>query len=305
MLQLSHIKSVATSVGFDICGVAKCQEFTSDRAFLEQWIGNGYGAGLGYLERNIDKRANAQLLVEGAKCVVVCGVAYKNRFSLPYPDTCRQKVASYATTTDYHTTIKGMLQQLYNTLKLSHNNLSGRIFTDSAPVFEKRYAVEAGLGWIGRQSLLVTPKFGTFVLLGVAALNLECDSYDTPLQSVGCGECRRCIDACPNGAIIDRHIDTRRCISRLTIERTDSQSSTPLHGWIFGCDECQNCCPYNAKAPMATNPLFAPTFDPTAIDWQNMSEADFAIHFAHTPLSRATLPRLQQNVTWQQSPKKF
>ena len=294
MLKLTHIKSTAASLGFDLCGVVRPQNFSADRAFLEHWLSNGYGEGLTYLERNIDKRADATQLVEGAKSIVVCGVGYKNEYSMGYPASCNKKIASYATTTDYHITIKEMLHQLCAALKMSSPTLSGRCFTDSAPIFEKRYAVEAGLGWIGRQSLLVTPQFGTFVLLGVAVLTEECDNYDTPYVGIGCGECRRCIDACPNHAIHDRHIDTRLCISRATIEKRHD-NSTPLHGWIFGCDQCQSCCPYNAKAPLATNPHFAPIFDPLAIDWQKMSEAEFTLHFATSPLSRTGLERLQKN----------
>ena len=133
------------------------------------------------------------------------------------------------------------------------------------------------------------------MLLGVAVVTEECDSYDAPYSGIGCAECRRCIDACPNGAIHNRHIDTRRCISRATVER-QPERSTPLHGWIFGCDECQSCCPYNIKAPLATNPLFAPTIDPTSIDWQKMSEAEFKLHFATSPLSRTTVERIKQNI---------
>ena len=295
MLHREEIKNIAHRVGFDLCGVAKCQEFADDKAFLEQWIERGFSSTLGYMERNIDKRANAGLLVEGAKSVIVCGVAYKNQFSEGYSNDCNQKIASYALCRDYHTTIKQMLKQLCDALKEDQPTLSGRIFTDSAPVFEKRYAVEAGLGWIGRQSLLVTPQFGTFVLLGVAIVDSECDSYDTPLQGVGCGNCHRCIDACPNGAIIDRHIDTRRCISRMTIEEID-ENNLPLHGWIFGCDSCQSCCPYNHHAPMATNPQFAPLFNPQTIDWQKIDEAEFSLHFATTPLSRSSLKRLRENI---------
>lgn len=295
MLHREEIKNIAHRVGFDLCGVAKCQEFASEREFLEQWIESGFSSTLGYMERNIDKRANAKLLVDGAKSVIVCGVAYKNEFSNGYSDDCRQKIASYALCKDYHTTIKQMLRQLCNTLKEDEPTLSGRVFADSAPVFEKRYAVEAGLGWIGRQSLLVTPQFGTFVLLGVAIIDSECDSYDAPLQGVGCGNCHRCIDACPNGAIIDRHIDTRRCISRMTIEQSD-ENNLQLHGWIFGCDSCQSCCPYNHRAPMATNPQFAPLFNPQTIDWQKIDEAEFSLHFATTPLSRSSLSRLRENI---------
>lgn len=296
MLQNNCIKKIATDIGFDLCGVARCQHFADDGHFLEQWIEQGYGSSLAYLERNRDKRADASLLVEGAKTVIVCGVSYKNQFSMGYPKNSTHKIASYALTTDYHTTIKQMLRDLCAELKKLHPSLSGRIFTDSAPIFEKRYAVEAGLGWIGRQSLLVTPQFGTFVLLGVALLTMECDHYDSPLSSYGCGECRRCIDSCPNSAIKERHIDTRLCISRATIEHTDIHAPhTPRHGWIFGCDECQSCCPYNAKAPLATNPQFQPTYNPLEIDWQKMSEEEFSLAFAHTPLSRSTLNRLKED----------
>ncbi|MBQ3208466.1 MAG: tRNA epoxyqueuosine(34) reductase QueG [Alistipes sp.] len=294
MLNSDLIKATASAIGFDMCGVVRCQKFAAEGEFLKQWIADGKVSNLSYLQRNIDKRTDATLLVEGAKSVIVCGVSYKNRYSEGYKD-CNQKIASYALTTDYHITIKQMLQQLCATLKKGCPTLSGRIFTDSAPVFEKRYAVEAGLGWIGRQSLLVTPQFGTFVLLGVAIISEECDRYDSPLQGVGCGECRRCVEACPNGAIVERHIDTRRCISRATIER-QSDDNTPLHGWIFGCDECQSCCPYNRRAAAATNPRFTPTFDPIAIDWNKIDEAEFSLRFANTPLSRSSLERILSNI---------
>ena len=295
MLNLAQIKDYAHRAGFDLCGVTSSLNLTTDSEFLKQWIDHGFSSTLDYMERNIDKRADITRLVEGAKSVIVCGVAYKNEFSNGYSDDCRQKIASYALNRDYHKSIKQMLKQLLNNLKELDKSISGRVFTDSAPVFEKRYAVEAGLGWIGRQSLLVTPQFGTFVLLGVAIINQECDSYDSPLQGVGCGSCHRCIDACPNNAIIDRHIDTRLCISRATIEQTDD-NSLPLHGWIFGCDACQSCCPYNHRAPMATNPQFAPLFNPQTIDWQKIDEAEFSLHFATTPLSRSSLSRLRENI---------
>lgn len=294
MLNLAQIKDYAHRAGFDLCGVTSSLNLTTDSEFLKQWIDHGFSSTLDYMERNIDKRADITRLVEGAKSVIVCGVAYKNEFSNGYSDDCRQKIASYALNRDYHKSIKQMLKQLLNNLKELDKSVSGRVFTDSAPVFEKRYAVEAGLGWIGRQSLLVTPQFGTFVLLGVAIINQECDSYDSPLQGVGCGSCHRCIDACPNNAIIDRHIDTRLCISRATIEQTDD-NSLPLHGWIFGCDACQNCCPYNHRAPMATNPHFTPLFNPLDIDWQKIDEAEFSLRFAPTPLSRSSLRRIREN----------
>ena len=262
MFNLEQIKRFAGEVGFDLCGVTKCRVFEEDRLFLEEWIGEGYALSLDYLKRNIDRRADASLLVEGAKSVIVCAVSYKNKISDGYPADHQTKIASYACTTDYHTTIKQMLFEMCTRLKEINPDFSARCFVDSAPIFEKRYAVEAGLGWIGRQSLLVTPEFGSFVLLGEIVMTAECDHYDTPYEGVRCGECRRCVEACPNNAIKERHIDTSRCISCATIECRKDESDCDTHGWIFGCDECQTVCPYNRKAPYFRNPKFAPLFNP-------------------------------------------
>ena len=300
MLHLGDIKQLAREVGFDLCGVAQCHNFERDKTFLEGWIEQGFASSLDYLKRNIERRADATTLVEGAKSVIVCGVAYKNHISEGYAEGHSAKVASYACTTDYHSTIKQMLFDLSKRLKEAEPTLSGRCFVDSAPIFEKRYAVEAGLGWIGRQSLLVTPQFGTFVLLGEIVINAECDHYDKPLETVGCGECHRCVEACPNSAVKERHIDSSRCISCATIEREGERERCDLHGWIFGCDECQTICPYNRKTPLATNPRFAPIFNPaemTPADWLSLSEEEFSEKFASTPLERAGLERLKSNLS--------
>lgn len=300
MFNLSQIKELAQEVGFDLCGVAQYRRFEENRAFLERWIEWGYASSLDYLKRNIDCRADANMLVEGAKSVVVCAVSYKNAISEGYPDNHSAKVASYACTTDYHTTIKQMLFEMCRQLKAMSPNLSARCFVDSAPIFEKRYAVEAGLGWIGRQSLLVTPEYGTFVLLGEIVMTEELDEYDKPLESVGCGECRRCVDACPNGAVKERHIDTARCISCATIERCGEGMQCDLNGWIFGCDECQTVCPYNRKARQYTNFKFAPQFNPvemTPTAWLSLSEEEFSEKFGSTPLERAGLERLKRNLS--------
>ena len=262
MFNLECIKGVAHEVGFDLCGVAKYRVFEEDKAFLGEWIEHGYASSLDYLKRNIDCRADANRLVEGAKSVVVCAVSYKNMASDGYPADHQAKVASYACTTDYHTTIKQMLFELCERLKEVNPDFSARCFVDSAPIFEKRYAVEAGLGWIGRQSLLITPEFGSFVLLGEIVMTAECDKYDKPYEGVGCGECYRCVEACPNNAIKERHIDTSRCISCATIECRADEGICDTHGWIFGCDECQTVCPYNRKAPYFRNPKFTPLFNP-------------------------------------------
>ncbi len=279
MFNLVQIKQLAHRVGFDLCGVAQHRVFEEDKAFLEEWIEQGYSSSLDYLKRNIECRADANRLVEGAKSVVVCAVSYKNMVSDGYPADHQAKVASYACTTDYHTTIKQMLFELCERLKEVNPDFSARCFVDSAPIFEKRYAVEAGLGWIGRQSLLITPEFGSFVLLGEIVMTAECNEYDKPYEGVGCGECRRCVEACPNNAIKERHIDTSRCISCATIERKEEDEGCDLHGWIFGCDECQMVCPYNRKAPYFRNPKFTPLFNPI----EKMPERE---EFRTTPMAR-------------------
>ena len=262
MLDTSYIKASAREVGFDLCGVAQCRHFEDDRTFLESWIEQGYASSLGYLKRNMECRADASRLVEGAKSVIICAVAYKNPISDGYPADHNAKVASFACVADYHQTIKQMLFELCGKLKAAEPHFSARGFVDSALIFEKRYAVEAGLGWIGRQSLLVTPEFGTFVLLGEIVMTAECNKYDEPYRGVGCGECRRCVEACPNGAVKERHIDTSRCISCATVECRDGACGCDTHGWIFGCDECQTICPYNLRAPYFTNERFTPLFNP-------------------------------------------
>ena len=213
MLDRSFIRQSAAAAGFDLCGVAPCRHLVRNEQFFRRWLGDGRHASLGYLERNLDKRFDVRRLVEGAQTVVVCAVGYKNGLSDGYPDDFRAKIASYALTADYHATIKGMLGDLFGRLRAAEPALAGRAFVDSAPLVEKQLAVEAGLGWIGRQSLLVTPRFGSFVLLGELVLDAACDRYDEPLAGVGCGSCRRCVEACPTGAVCnDRAIDARRCI---------------------------------------------------------------------------------------------
>ncbi|MBQ5715140.1 MAG: tRNA epoxyqueuosine(34) reductase QueG, partial [Alistipes sp.] len=248
MIEAKHIKKVALGAGFDLCGITSCQSFPTNRAAFDSWLRKGYDSSLNYMRNNIDMRFDVGQMVDGARSVVVCAVSYKSEISGGYGSTDKCKIASYACNRDYHKTLKKMLKAMLRELQKTYPSLEGRAFVDSAPILEKQYAVEAGLGWIGRQSLLVTPEYGTYVLLGELVLNAEVDELDKPLEGVGCGECRRCMDACPTGAIVKpMTINTSRCISCHTIEAEPS-AEINLNGWIFGCDECQNCCPYNKKA---------------------------------------------------------
>ncbi len=299
MLDHRNIKRLAAGEGFDLCGIAPCRHLAENEARFREWLAAGYQSSLDYLERNADKRFDPRRLVERARTAVVCAVAYKNRASEGYPPGCRTRIASYACAADYHTTIRDRLRRMLAALKAAHPALEGRAFVDTAPLCEKQLAVEAGLGWIGRQSLLVTPQYGSFVLLGELILTDEADAYDAPFEGEGCGRCRRCLESCPTGALVrSRMLDTGRCIACHTIEK-EPGTEVDLHGWIFGCDACQSCCPHNLRAPLHRNPAFDPLFDPLAMDeaaWLALDEARFGELLGRTPLTRSGLRRIQRNI---------
>ena len=300
MISRKIIINIAREAGFDLVGIARAEHLSSEHNRFNEWMLEGNASTLDYLKRNIDKRFDASILVDGARSVIVCAISYLSHYSRGYKEGWRTKVASYALARDYHLTIKEMLTDVAERLKEHYPTLRFRAFTDSAPLAEKSYAVRAGLGWIGRNSLLVTPEHGSMIHLGELVINEEVDQYNTPMDGVGCGECRRCVEACPNGAILEnRTIDTRRCISCRTIEREANEAKINLDGWIFGCDGCQVVCPYNKRAPMHTNPKFDPLYDPTALDsaaWLRMSDEEFKAMASTTAMTRAGLERIQKNI---------
>lgn len=300
MISRKIIINAAKEVGFDLVGITPCKHLHEEHNRFNEWMLEGNASSLSYLTRNIEKRFDAGLLVEQSRSIIVCAISYLSPHGRGYDKGCRTKIASYALARDYHLTIKEMLNTLAETLKQHYPTLRYRAFTDSAPLAEKSYAVHAGLGWIGRNSLLVTPTHGSMLHLGELIIDEEVDIYDTPMESVGCGECRRCVEACPNSAILEnRTIDTRRCISCRTIEREMEGEQISLDGWIFGCDTCQVVCPYNMKAPMHTNPMFDPLYDPTALDskaWLSMTEDEFQALAGTTAMTRAGLKRIQKNI---------
>ncbi len=300
MIPKNLIIKAAKSVGFDLVGVVSAEALVEERKRFEEWMLAGNHSTLQYLERNVEKRFDMRKLVEGSASVVVCAVSYMSPYSRGYDHGWRTKIASYALNDDYHVTIKAMLNELAEELKKVSPELKYRAFVDSAPVAEKSLAVRAGFGWIGRQSLVVNPKFGTMMHLGELVINDAVDEYDTPMDGVGCGSCYRCVDACPNSAILDnRTIDTRRCISCRTIEREGCSDDITLDGWIFGCDACQSVCPFNEHAPLHTNPKFDPRINPyelTAERWQTMTEEEFKAIASTTPMTRSGLERIKNNL---------
>lgn len=300
MITKNFIINTAKKVGFDLVGVVPARALVDERKRFEEWLLAGNHSTLSYLERNIDKRFNAQQLVENSHSVIVCAVSYLSQYGRGYSEGYGAKIASYALNDDYHVTIKAMLKELAEKLKTHCPELKYRAFVDSAPVAEKSLAVRAGFGWIGRQSLVVNPKLGTMMHLGELVIDDVVDEYDTPMEGAGCGSCRRCVEACPNSAILDnRTIDTRRCISCRTIEREGEGKTINLDGWIFGCDACQSVCPFNEHAPLHTNPKFDPCINPyelTAERWQRMTEEEFMAVAGTTPMTRSGLERIRGNV---------
>ena len=252
MLDSSQIKQLALEVGFDACGIARADALTDVEYPLRQWLAKGWHGDLGYMERNIDMRMDPRLLVSGAWSVICCVSAYP-------PPASMGGVAAYARTREYHKVVKDMLFALRERL-----GIDGKPCCDTVPISDKHWAARAGLGWIGRHTLLVTPQWGTWVNLGEIVTVEDCSEYDSdkpsPLasrfsllasHSSPCTKCHRCVDACPNHAIAPEGspmVDVRRCTSYYTTHHPkDMPPDVDAHGYTKGCDICQLACPYNQK----------------------------------------------------------
>ncbi len=297
MLNYQHIKESAMGAGFDLVGICRPRDFAGNREWYGEWLGSGCAEPLSYMYKYMDVRFDPRELLGGARTAVVCALNYKNCYSCPTTtDQGAPQIASYALARDYHKVVRRALKALLKALQADHPALEGRPCVDTAPLLEKQLAHEAGLGWIGRSSLLVTPQFGTYVVLGVLLLSHDADHYDSPYAGNGCGECHRCVSACPTAAIRpNRTLDARRCLSALTVE-CDTPAGAELSGWIFGCDECQRCCPHNRATPLASNEAIAPIVTPPTFEqWEVMTPEQFAARAASTPLKRGGLERLQRN----------
>jgi epoxyqueuosine reductase len=298
------IKDEALRLGFDDIGFSPAEELSEEKAHLQKWLNKGYHAGMQYMSNHFDKRVNPSKLVEGAKSVITVLKNY-------YPDnqTLSQqppKIAKYAYGQDYHEVIRAKLSDLFNYIQKEINpELQGRFFVDSAPLLERSLAVKAGLGWIGKNSLLINRKLGSFVFIGEVVINMELPYASQPMNDA-CGGCSRCMDACPTQAILPgRTVDANRCISYLTIENKEAaipeEFREKMNGWAFGCDICQDVCPWNRKAQPNTEDAFTPslqlkTMQPS--DWQAITQEKFSKLFKGSPVKRAKLRGLQRNLSF-------
>lgn len=277
--------------GFDALGVAQYRVLDECGERLERWVGAQQHGNMEYMRRSLDIRHNLEFVMPGVRSVVVTLTNYKP--SVKSRDGVPQ-VASFAWRPDYHYVIRGRLEGLLRDIQAQFPEVRGRAVVDSAPTFDRRWAQLAGLGYVGRSSMLINPQLGSYTLIGLLLLNVELPAYNEPLLEDLCGACRRCVEVCPGGAIMeDRTIDARRCLSYQTIElRTAAEIQLGTH--LFGCEECLRVCPHNAHAKACdwnNNPI-----ELTADQWRAMSRSEFKQQFGNTPLSRAGLPKIISNL---------
>lgn len=295
------IKEKAHELGFDLCGIASSRALKEREEALKNWCSDGMNGGMSYLSKDIFKRINPEYLVPGAKSLIVTGLSY-------YTDKQQREpgvpiLSRYAFGESYHSVIKRKLDKLLFFIRTIYPGTQGRPFVDSAPLLEKAWAVEAGLGWQGRHSIVINKKIGSFFFIGILILNIELD-YDKPVTEDYCGNCRLCIDLCPTGAINENHtIDTRKCIANLTIENREPIPEyiiPKIGGRVFGCDRCQEVCPFNKNAKRHNTPEFDLPEEieiMTKEDWINLSREHFKRLFKGSVLERRKYDPLMRNVT--------
>ena len=294
------VKEAAQALGFNACGIAAAVKLEDDARRLETWLKSGYHAGMDWMERYFDLRIDPRVLVPGAKSVITLILHY-------YPEKQQQpdapKIAKYAYGLDYHDVIRGKLNALLATLREKIGELDGRGFVDSAPVLERAWAVKAGLGWVGKNANLLTKNSGSFFFIATLITDLEL-TPDAPFATDHCGTCTRCIDACPTDAIVAPGvIDSNRCISYNTIELKDALMppaiAENLTGWAFGCDICQDVCPWNRFAELTAEAAFTPlpaVLDLSRSEWEQLSEEAFRKVFKGSAIKRTKWRGMMRNI---------
>ncbi|HVZ26432.1 MAG TPA: tRNA epoxyqueuosine(34) reductase QueG [Sediminibacterium sp.] len=304
--QTSFLKQVAAQLGFSYCGIAKAVPLDDDARRLESWLKAGMHGKMQYMERYFDLRIDPRKLVPGAKSVITL---LQNYFPEQQQDAGIPKIAKYAFGEDYHQVIRTKLNQLIDQLSATIGEIHGRGFVDSAPVLERSWALRSGAGWIGKNGNLINRQMGSFHFIATLITDLEL-IYDDPFAGDYCGTCRRCIDACPTEAIHENKIvDGSRCISYFTIELKDALIpeawKNRFDNWLFGCDTCQDVCPWNRFSQPHVEPAFQPIpaiLHLTTKEWEEMSEESFRKIFAQSPLKRSKYSGIRRNLHFIQNP---
>ncbi|MFD2516214.1 tRNA epoxyqueuosine(34) reductase QueG [Pontibacter locisalis] len=295
------IKQKAKELGFMYCGISKADFLEEEAPRLERWLNQNMHGQMHYMENHFDKRLDPRLLVDGAKSVVSLLLNYYPEKENQQQEEDTYKISKYAYGTDYHFVIKDKLKTLLNYINEEIGEVGGRCFVDSAPVLDKAWAKKSGLGWVGKNSNLITPQVGSFYFIAELIIDLELE-YDGPIKDY-CGSCTRCLDACPTGAIIEPYVvDGSKCISYFTIELKD-QLPSEVHGkfgnWVFGCDICQDVCPWNRFSKAHNEPAFAPhpqLKELKSRDWQELTHEVFSQLFKKSAVKRTGYNGLMRNI---------
>ena len=294
------IKTEAKRLGFLSCGVSKAGFLEEEAPRFEFWLNQNHNGKMSYMEDHFDKRLNPTLLVEDSKSVISLLLNYyppKEQIKDSY------KISKYAYGKDYHNVIKKKIKKLLNHIKTEIGDVYGRAFVDFAPVMDKAWAAKSGLGWIGKNSNLLTQQVGSFYFIAELIIDLELE-YDNATTD-HCGTCTACIDACPTQAIVTPYVvDGSKCISYFTIELQDNipiEMKGKLDDWMFGCDVCQDVCPWNKFSKAHSEPLFNPypeLLSYTKKDWEEITEETFTKVFTNSPLKRVQLEGLKKNINF-------
>jgi epoxyqueuosine reductase len=295
------IKQKAAEFGFDFCGIAQAEFLEKEAPRLEEWLKRNMQGEMSYMANHFDKRLNPKLLVEGAKSVISLLLNYFPNQDLAQKNADNFKISKYAYGEDYHFVMKRKLNELLNFIREHIGEVNGRAFVDSAPVMDKVWAERSGLGWIGKHSNLINRKIGSFFFIGELIVDLELE-YDSPTGDY-CGTCKRCLEACPTEAIVSPYVvDGSKCISYLTIELKNEipqEFRGKMENWIFGCDICQDVCPWNRFAKPHQTPEFEPNEPLKAMqkkDWLEITEEVFAKVFPKSAVKRTKIKGLQRNI---------
>jgi len=293
------IKDKAAGLGFDLCGIVSVRPLHEHREEIGEWLEKGYHAGMTYMSRHYEKRIDPSLLVPGARSLIVVAMNYYHEYN---PEDDKPVFSKYALGQDYHKVLKDRLYSLLDFIRGKIPGTEGRTFVDTAPVLEKAWAAKAGLGWIGRNSMLINRDKGSYIFLGVLLINAPLE-YDRHSLKDYCGSCRKCIDACPTGAIMEnRMIDSNKCLSYLTIEnkgKIPQEYAEKTGNRIFGCDICQEVCPWNNKVKETTIKEFDPLpeiLNYTTEQWRNISEEEYHSIFKDSAVLRAGYRGFMRNL---------
>ncbi|RNI39742.1 tRNA epoxyqueuosine(34) reductase QueG [Hanamia caeni] len=294
------VKQTAARLGFDYCGIAKAEKLNDEARRLESWLNKGFNGSMSYMNNYFDLRVDPTRLVPGAKSVITLLLNY---FPAEQQKTEAPRVSKYAYGKDYHEVIKEKLKNFLTTVQQNIGEINGRGFTDSAPVLERSWAVKSGLGWVGRNGNLITKNQGSFFFIATLITDLELEP-DDPFAKDYCGTCTKCIDSCPTEAILpNKVIDGSKCISYFTIELKDMLIPTDVKGKfennMFGCDICQDVCPWNRFSKPTREAEFTPlneVLNFSKNDWEELTEESFKIIFRKSPLKRSKFEGIKRNL---------